>query len=97
MKGMRYLAVVSRVVGFRRSEAFVEREVNVCQSDLLWRPREAPAAGMATFRHEKTGFAQAAQDATHDDGVCPRMCGDVGRLSDAIRLSGHVAQRVKGE
>ena len=52
---------------------------------------------MSAFRHEKPGFAQASQDAAYDDGVRPSMCGDVGRLSDTIRLSGHVAQRVKGE
>ena len=79
------------------NQTFVKRQVDIRQGDFPRRSRQTPAAGVTAFRHKKSRLAQTPQHAADDDRVCSRMRGNVGGRSDALRLSGHVTEGVKGQ
>ncbi len=80
-----------------RDKAFIQRQVHIRQCDAFRRARQFPATGMAFFGGQKSRLAQAPQDSANNNGIRPRMRGDVGRCLHARWISGHVTKCVQGK
>ena len=60
------------------NEAFVQRQIYICQRDFLGRSCKPPAASVSFFRSQKTRFPQPTQDAADNDRIGPGMGCNIG-------------------